>query len=200
MRTPILSLMLLAACSSPKPEPVSTPQQDPDAIASAAVAKMQSPLPSQAQVDATKAAAAPTPSPPDDRQKCADTRATRARNAIGSAKAETDLILKVLQRCKLTKTNTGAVNVQKTGSGARVAPEVREGVSCPKGLPAGVSEEQAAIIVSQMQPGAVRPAVAQLSDEDENTRCQRFDRDAGLNLQVLSTDVAGITKIAEWKP
>jgi hypothetical protein len=136
----------------------------------------------------------------DEAALCADTRPARAKNAIKSAKLETDLIVKVLQRCKLTLTKTGAVTVQRSGSGSRIAPEMREGVSCPTGLPAGVTQEQAAIVVSQTQPGAIRPTVAELADDDANRTCQGLDRAAGLDLHVLSTDLPALTKISEWKP
>lgn len=156
----------------------------------------------QAQEDARAKAA---------EESCVKTRSERGADAQLHVRSYTEWLSRVAPRgkaiiaaCKITLTNTGAVDVQHNSGGLRVSPVQKAGVACKGGVPKGLSEQDVYVLLARLQPGALDGSDIPLAEESTfaqaNRACAEGDRAAGLDTSVAEKDTDGIKRLLAWKP
>ncbi len=140
-------------------------------------------------------------------EECAASRPGRATAAQEQAQAYVDWVKRVAprsklieSRCKIALVNTGATNVQRSGSGWRITPEQREDMKCAGGIPAGVSDQDVYVLLSKIERVRQGANTSEPITDVSMGPCFAGDRDAGLDTGVLSGDTEGIKRLLAWKP
>lgn len=146
-----------------------------------------------------------------EKKACDDSRADRlahAKEMLAARMAAEARVLKhskaIVAACKLGQKRTGAVTVQSSNGGFRVAPELADDVSCSS-LPAGITKDEAYVILFRWRErGDTSPKGAVLQPEDHSehdSECRSFDVSVGLDLDAASfDDISSVDKVAKWKP
>lgn len=156
------------------------------------------------QADADKRAAIEK-----ERAACAQSRDSRAQHARGMIAARLDAETRLLKHgkairaaCRVVTRKTGAVNVTRSGSSLRIAPELAQDVSC-SGLPQGVSKEDAWVVLSRAEQGIQRPTGPILESEDyspDDSKCHAFDLEVGLDFaSVQFGDGPALERLLRWR-
>lgn len=229
-------LMLAGCAESPPPEPAhpraasapapAAPPPEPDYSAAiqeqqAANAKMVADAvaaqeaSTEAIIEQGKAArhAQRAEQAEEARKQCASTRDKRASAAKWAVKQRIELESKLKQRarevagaCKLVERKTGAVNVQRSGSGLRVSAETQDDVTCSGGVPKGFTKQEVWVVLARIREGgtgSVDPSDLIMAREDhdrDDEPCKMFDAEVGLDMDVRYSDGEGLKRLLTWKP
>ena len=145
------------------------------------------------------------------KKQCDDTREERAKHdkleAAQRLSGETRILTAskaIRAACRLGTKRTGAVNVQRSGDGWRVSPELSDDLQCAK-LPPGISKDDAYIVMWRVrETGSIAPSGPVLEADDLDPRdasCAELDRFVGLDPRSATfEDSDSIKRLANWKP
>lgn len=126
---------------------------------------------------------------------CEDTRVARVRNATDMILARMEAEVRMYTNakairasCKIVVKHTGSTNIQRSGSGWRVSPEMRDDLTCGA-LPAGITKDTAYVLLSRDRAGESKPTgkILEPEDHDKNDSvCERPDKLVGLDLDAAT--------------
>lgn len=230
MRRLAIVAVLLVACggeeaSRPPPQsvapaPAPAPTYDANAAALQAMqdARTRALAEGQAQVAAMQEAAAKSradlvakvQAERDAREKaCSDSRSDRVKRAKLAAAERLKAEIRVLTiskavraSCRIVEQKTGAVNVQRSGSGLRGSPEMRDDVQCSS-LPKGATKDDAYVVLWRVRESgshnATGPILEREDLSDQDRACEELDKAAGVDFgSVRFEDSASIDKLKQW--